>query len=151
VVERFEILDASVSVALTAVPWSQLFSAILNGVAPVVAPWAESEAASAEGSVTAIEEFVTLQLGWVIGPSENTKVSTLDEVPLAGHAPPGITHSLRGGDDFAAVVGGVTESDKIGHQLMLIGTRLIYHFRISLTTKYKNFVVVSNKYPPCTF
>jgi hypothetical protein len=42
---------------------------------------------------------------------------------------------LRGGDDFAAVVGGVTESDKIGHQLMLIGTRLIYHFRISLTTK----------------
>jgi hypothetical protein len=81
-------LDASVSVTLTAVPWSQLFSAILNGVAPVVAPWAESEAASAEGSVTAIEEFVTLQLGWVIGPSENTKVSTLDEVPLAGHAPP---------------------------------------------------------------
>jgi hypothetical protein len=48
-------------------------------------------------------------------------VSTLDEVPLAGHAPPGITHSLRGGDDFAAVVGGVAESDKVNHGFAPLG------------------------------
>jgi hypothetical protein len=38
------------------------------------------------------------------------------EIALAGHAPPGITESLGGGDDLAAVVGGVTESDEVDHE-----------------------------------
>jgi hypothetical protein len=49
------------------------------------------------------------------------------------------------------VVGGVTDPVEIDHELMLVGAKLIYHFRISRTAKYKNFVAVSNRYPPWTF
>ena len=41
----------------------------------------------------------------------------LHEIAHAGHAPSGVAHGLRSGDDFAAVVGGVTEPDKSDHYL----------------------------------
>lgn len=38
------------------------------------------------------------------------------EIALPGYASPGITEGLGGGDDLAAVVGGVTESDEVDHE-----------------------------------
>ena len=48
-------------------------------------------------------------------------------VTLAGDAPSSEAHGIGGGDDLAAVVGGVTESDQIDHELMPIGAKLINH------------------------
>jgi hypothetical protein len=45
----------------------------------------------------------------------------LDEVTLAGHAPPGVAHGLGGCDDFADVVGGVAESDEVNHGFAPLG------------------------------
>jgi hypothetical protein len=41
---------------------------------------------------------------------------TFHVVALAGHAPPAIRHGFRGSSHFAAVVGGVTESNEIDHR-----------------------------------
>jgi hypothetical protein len=44
---------------------------------------------------------------------------TLHEIALTGHAPPGVAHGLRSGDDLAAVVGSITRSDKVNHLYLL--------------------------------
>lgn len=36
---------------------------------------------------------------------------TLDQIALAGYAATAVAHGVGGGDDFATMVGGVTESD----------------------------------------
>jgi hypothetical protein len=40
---------------------------------------------------------------------------TLHLVALAGYASPAVAHGVGGGDDFAAVVSGVTETDEVDH------------------------------------
>jgi len=40
---------------------------------------------------------------------------TCHMVALAGDAPAAVMHGVGGGDDFAAVIGAVAESDKVNH------------------------------------
>jgi hypothetical protein len=58
--------------------------------------------------LVAVEDHVRLDVG---------VQRALYEVAFTGDASPGVTHGLRGGDNFAAVVGSVAESDKVDHLL----------------------------------
>jgi hypothetical protein len=60
-------------------------------------------------SLVTVEDHVRLDVG--VQPA-------LYEVALTGDGSSGVTHGLRGGDNFAAVVGGVSESDKVDHSLI---------------------------------
>ncbi len=59
-------------------------------------------------SLIAVKDHVRLRLG---------VQRALYEVALTGDPSPGVTHGLGGGDNSAAVVGGVAEPDIVDHRI----------------------------------